>query len=381
MRRAALAVAVLSTVATVAVSGCSPVYVLRAGYEEAKILWRREPMERMLARADLDAATRGKLETVLAARTFANQLGLAVDGSFDSVSRLDHENIIFVVTAAKQTALEPYTWWFPVVGSVPYKGYFARAEAEAEATRLREDGYDTYLRGAAAFSTLGWFADPLLEQQLRHDRGYLVNLVLHELYHNTFFVPGKSAFNESIANFVGHRGAIEFFRASGDEPQLREAERTWRDELRFSDFIAGVAERLRNRYATATSAEAVLRVREEDFAAARAEFDALDLPKQQFATFRTEPLNNAVLMQYLIYTTDLRLFDAIYAQTGSLRKSLDLIEAAVREKKDDPFAAVQTAFADVAPVRAADRRAPAPNEPPAETQSGSARPASRPAGG
>jgi predicted aminopeptidase len=360
-------------------SGCSPLYVLRAGYEEAKILWRREPMERVLARPDLDPAVRGKLETVLAARTFADGIGLAVGDSFGSVSRLDREHNIFVVTAAKQTALEPYTWWFPIVGSVPYKGYFAREQAETEAAHLRERGYDTYVRGAAAFSTLGWFADPLLEHLLRHDRGYLVNLVLHELYHNTFFVPGETAFNESVANFVGHRGAIEFFRARGEDEPLREAERAWRDELRFADFVARVAARLRSLYATTTSTEDALHARDQELAAARAEFETLDLPKQQFASFRAEPLNNAVLLQYMLYTTDLRIFDAIYERTGSLRRSLDLIEAAAREKKSDPFSAVQTAFAGLGPVQAAHRRDDA-DKPPSDAE-GLAHPGAGAAGG
>ncbi len=332
-----------------AAGGCSPFYVLRAGYEEAKILWRRQPIERVLARPDLDPTVRLKLETVLAARDFARTIGLEPGGSFTSVSRLDDAHTVFVVTAAKQTALEPYTWWFPVVGRVPYKGFFAADRADAEAASLGERGYDTYVRSAAAFSTLGWFADPLLEHLLRHDRGYLVNLVLHEVYHNTFYVPGESAFNESVACFVGYRGAIEFFRSRGERVRLREAEREWRDELRYATFLQGVVNRLRAEYAAAPTRADALRAREGEFTAARAAFAKLDLPRARYGSFLTEPLNNAVLIQDRLYTTDLGLFDAIYARTGGLRAALDFIEAAARQEKTRPFEAVQSAFAGSAP--------------------------------
>ena len=350
VRRTALAAAVVLGAALITVSGCSPMYVLRAGYEEAKILWRREPMERFAARPGLDPAIRAKLETVLAARTFARERGLDVGGSFASVSHLDGEHNVFVVTAAKRTALEPYTWWFPIVGRVPYKGFFSRARAEAEAAGLRDDGWDTFVRGASAFSTLGWFDDPLLEHQLRHDEGYLVNLVLHELYHNTFFVAGKAAFNESAANFVGHRGAIEFFRGRDDDARTRLAEQAWDEELRFGALLGRLAARLRARYAAARDVDDAVRARDEEVTKARAELDGLGFARERFASFRTQPLNNAMLLQYLLYNTDLDVFDAIYRQRGDLRRALDFIEAAAKEKKSDPFGAVQSALATLSPA-------------------------------
>jgi predicted aminopeptidase len=339
-------------------SGCAIGYVARAGYEEAKILWRRQPIPEVLADAGLDAGTRRKLETVLAARDFAVGLGLDVDGSFGTLSFSDRETNITVVTAAKRTALESYTWWFPIVGRMPYKGFFDPRRADAEAADLARRGYDVYVRPAAAFSTLGWFADPLLRHQLRHDEEFLVDLVLHELLHNTFYVRGQSAFNESLATFAGHRGAIAFFRAHPERAHpprggdlLARAEANWADALRFGAFVTRLATLLRGAYADAPDAAHALGARAVLFARAREEYRALPFVGGGFPSFLEEPLNNAVLLHYLIYGTDLDLFDAIYHARGDdLRAALAFIRAAARTAPDDPFGAVRRAVAAEAPA-------------------------------
>ncbi|MBI3769294.1 MAG: aminopeptidase [Deltaproteobacteria bacterium] len=338
--------------AMVALAGCSAAYVVRAGYEEAKILWRREPMARVLARGDLDADVRRKLETVLAARTFAMEIGLDVDGSFGSLSYSDREANVFVVTAAKRSALEQYTWWFPIVGSVPYKGFFDPQQASAEAAALEARGYDTYVRTAAAFSTLGWFADPLLRHLLRYDEEFLVDLVLHEVYHNTFYLRGQAAFNESLATFVGHRGAIAFFRAhperahpAGEDDLAARANATWDDARRFGAFVSRLATLLRGVYADAADPAQTLAARDTLFAQARAEYRALPFANGGFPSFVAEPLNNAVLLYYLLYGTDLDLFETIYHARGDdLGAAIAFIQAAAKTAPSDPFGAVRRAF-------------------------------------
>lgn len=337
--------------------GCSPAYVLRAGYEEAKILWRREPITDVLRRSDLDPDVRRKIETVLAARDFAeHDLGLDVGGSFASLSYSDTDANIVVVTAAKRLALEPYTWWFPIVGRVPYKGFFDRAAAEREAADLEQRGYDTLVRTAAGFSTLGWFDDPLLTHQLRQDEESLVNLVLHELYHNTFYVHGKAAFNESLATFVGHRGAIAFFRTHPERAHpplggdlLARAEADWEDALLFGTFVTRIATFVRGAYADHhDDPVAALAARDAIFARARDEYRTLPFANGGFPSFTEHPLNNAVLMHYLIYGTDLDLFEAIgHAHGGDLRAALAFIRDAAKGDTSDPFGAVRRAFAAV----------------------------------
>ena len=148
---------------SIILSGCSPFYVLRAAYEEGKILWRREPIAQFLEKPDINQETQEKLKLVLAVREYARDvLKFNVGGSYASYSYVDRLDLTFILTAAPKTELKPYTWWFLIVGRVPYKGYFSKEDADGAAADLQSEGYDTNIRTSAAFSTLGWFDDPLL---------------------------------------------------------------------------------------------------------------------------------------------------------------------------------------------------------------------------
>ncbi len=320
-------------------SACSPGYVLRAGYEEAKILWRRQPIEDMLKRDDLDAATRDKLELVLAVRVFAQDtLRLRVGDSYGSIARVDANQVVHVVSAAYQLQLQPHTWWFPIVGRVPYKGYFSENDAEAEAASLRRDGYDTYVRPSVAFSTLGWFADPLLSNLLRYDRATLANVIIHELLHNTSYIGGHADFDESFANFVGLRGAVQFFVTRGDTEAVQQATTEWGDALVFSDFLVRFTARLRQAYRAGTT----LDDRERLFRAAQAEFRALPLQNRTYRDFVARPLNNAVILHDLMYSDRLQLFEDLFRQEDAdLARTIQTVLGAVREHAGDPFAAVE----------------------------------------
>jgi predicted aminopeptidase len=325
-------------------AACSPTYVLRAGYEEAKILWNRRPIAEVLARADVDPATREKLELVLRVRRFVEQeLAFNVGGSYSTITELDKPPIVYVVTAAPRMKLEPYTWWFPIVGQVAYKGYFDQAEAQQEARRLEAQDYDTYVRSAMAFSTLGWFSDPLLPHLLRYDPETLTNIIVHELFHSTFYLKGQSAFNESLANFAGHRGAIAFFAKEfgQDAAVTRQAQTTWDNEMAVAAFLATGVERLNALYTSAASEAEKLQQRETLFAQLQQEFRLLPGPVRQNSDFATVRLNNAVVLQYLIYLQDLALFERVYQQDGQdLRVTLTRIINATKTV-DDPFATIR----------------------------------------
>src|SRR6266508_3991573 len=311
----------LGTLVGSIVSGCSPIYVLRAAYEEGKILWRREPIANFIQNSEVPQDTNEKLRLVLAVREYARDvLKLNVGGSYSSYSYVDRPDLTYIVVAAPKTEMRPYTWWFLIVGSVPYKGYFSKEEAQAEIERLKGEGYDTNLRTSAAFSTLGWFDDPLLSHLLRYDKVLLSEIVFHELFHNTLYLKGASAFNESSANFVGHRAAIDFFRDRFGEgsTEHRYALRLWDDEREFGAFIAEVARTLTELYGRDISREEKLRLREEVFARSKAEWDQriADRPSHRFHRFSQQPLNNAVLMHYVVYLKDLDLFESIYEASG-----------------------------------------------------------------
>ncbi|MBI3245628.1 MAG: aminopeptidase [Deltaproteobacteria bacterium] len=329
-------------------SACSPTYVLRAGYEEAKILWNRRPIEQILQRPSLDIATREKLQLVLRVRQFAEQeLGFRVGGSYSSLAEVLQPPLVHVITAAPRTQLEPYTWWFPIVGRVAYKGYFQEATARQEAQSLEAQGYDTATGKAIAFSTLGWFADPLLPHLLHYDQGTLTNVILHELFHSTFYLPGQTAFNESLANFAGYRGAIAFFshEAGAEAEVTRQVRTSWESELALSGFFAESAEKLVTLYSSPLSEEEKLRQREGLFLRLQEEFRSLPSPVRRNTDFAALKLNNAVFLQQFVYIKELDLFERVYQQSGQgLRASLARIMEAAKST-DDPFVGVRALVA------------------------------------
>jgi predicted aminopeptidase len=328
------------------ISGCSPFYVLRAAYEEGKILWRREPIPQYLENPDLGPEVQDKLKLVLAVREYARDvLKLNVGGSYSSYSYVDRPDLTHILTAAPRTELRPYTWWFLIVGRVPYKGYFSKEEANAAAKELEAEGYDTNIRTSAAFSTLGWFDDPLLSHLLRYDKVTLADVVFHELFHNTLYVKGAGHFNESVANFVGGRAAIDFFRdrfGAGSAEHER-AIRAWEEELEFSEFIEKFAAALDELYARKIPEEDKLLLRQQVFARGKEEWSewVTKHPTHRFRNFSKQPLNNAVIIHYMLYLKNLKSFEALYQAEGqNLVRVIDLIREAVA-KGSEPFEAVQ----------------------------------------
>ncbi len=340
-RRAALALAAVLalTLFALTASSCATGYVMRAAYEEARLLWRRQPIERVLA-GDVDPETRAKLELTLAVRRFAAEdLGLAVGGSYASVATVDAGQVVHVVTAAPRDRLVPHTWWFPIVGRVPYRAYFQQADADALAADLERTGYDTYVRPAVAFSTLGWFDDPLLSTLLRYDEERLAETIIHELLHSTIYVPGQAAFNESFATFVGQRGTERFFRLQGDGVRADRAAARWADALTFSAFLGRLIDELEAAYAAGVRGAD----RDALFAAARAELAAQQWQTDDYTGFTRAPLNNAVILHDQLYADRLKLFDDAYTRSGDLRTAVAWIRECVRDQ-GDPFAALQSAL-------------------------------------
>ena len=347
---AQVAVAILMLASSVV--SCSPGYVLRAAWEEARILARRRPIEETLNDSSLDDATRGKLETVVQARSFAQrQLQLEVGDSYTSFSDIGRDTLALVLSASPMDRLAAHTWWFPIVGRVPYKGFFSLDAAEKERRKLQERQYDTYLRTTSAFSTLGWLPDPLLSTVLGQDSVGLVETVIHEVTHNTLFVTGQVKFNESFANFVGSVGAIEFYcRPGQDEALCRLARDRWHDTVRFSEFLDRLWIDLEALYAEGLSLDALTPRRHALLAEAAERFERDYAPAMRtrgFARYDVTQINNASLIARHLYYHRLGLFEELYDRTTDLRRTFQLIAEAVRAS-DDPWAEVDRLVAEEA---------------------------------
>ena len=322
-------------------------YVARAAYEEGKILARRRSIADLLADSTrATGAERRALQLVVDARRFAlDSLHLKAGDSFTTYSALTRDTLVLVLSAARRDTLAPYTWWFPVVGRFPYKGFFDFAQAQRTAQGMQRAGFDTYLRPAAAFSTLGWFNDPLLSTSLRLDSLDLANTVIHELTHNTLFVKGQVTFNESFASFVGARGAIEFFRARGQPRAARQVEREWDDEKLLGSFWGATLSALDSAYAR-YPADSAARIVARDTVFARMHRRLMDdlaprLPTVPRERLQRLSLDNASLLARRVYAADLWIFDAVHARLGgSVDETVRQVAQLVQATPDDPFGAL-----------------------------------------
>jgi len=322
-------------------------YLVRAAWAEGRILARRRPITDLVADSTVDPAIRAKLRLVLEARRYAaDSLGLQVGQSFTSYSRLDRDTLVLVLSAAQRDTLAPVRWWFPVVGWVPYKGYFDFEGARRAERDLQQKELDTYLRPSAAFSTLGWFNDPLLSSTLRADSTFLANTVIHELTHNTFYASGQAVFNESFANFVGSRGAQRFFLVRGDTSLARQSEDDWENEKLLGAFWGAVAHQLDSAYA-AHRGSRVDRLAARDSVYARARLALVHdvgprLRHVPVAALGRMRLYNASLLARRIYLTHLELFDEVFArERDDLPRAVQRLIALARSRPADPYGAIR----------------------------------------
>jgi predicted aminopeptidase len=333
-----------------ALSGCSPSYVIRAAYEQSKILLSRRPIEEVIQDPKTSQDERTKLAYVLQARSYATAIGLQTGESFTAYADVGKDTLAWVVVGSRKDAFALYSWWFPIVGTVPYKGFFNKESAEKQAISLHAKGYETSMRGTEAFSTLGWFNDPVLSTTLRNSIPRIVSTVIHESVHSTVWIRGSVPFNETLASFVGSQATVEFFakqltQCAQDETRcalMRDFHRTAEHEYKFQRELAD-AVTLTYRELSALYNNPALSS-EEKIAQRSAVFE------RSLAPFRAahskvkilREVNNADLMQFTIYLTELPLFEQLYQKSeGSWERFFTLIKEiqAILEKDStkEPF--------------------------------------------
>ena len=317
-------------------------YLHRAGVEESRILADRRSIAKMVADSAVPAETRARLRLVLEARDFAATLGLEAKSTYTKYSDVGRDTLLLVVTASGADCICPVTWKYPIAGRVPYKGFFDPQEAKRFADGLSAKGYDVNLRPSSAFSTLGWFNDPLLSTALDRDSVELVAVVLHEIAHNTLWVQGNVAFNESYAQLVGYRGAEAFFRQHGDTALARRAADRWQDEGVFGVFYADLLARADSLYATHPDSAALRAGKIAIARWARAEFEgpvaaqirSFAITPSSDTTVR--PINNARLVGITLYRSHLDAFEAWYQRYhGDVKAAVAGLDSAMAGGQGD----------------------------------------------
>jgi predicted aminopeptidase len=238
---------ILTLGACLALPGC---YVLEAARGQLDLNARRVPVAKLLAAPGTDPALRAQLEVATRIRDFASRsLGLPDNQSYRSYADLGRPYVVWNVFATPEFAVEPRTWCFPVAGCVAYRGYFAEGRARAFARSLEARGDDVAVGGVPAYSTLGHFADPLLNTMLRWDEAELAALVFHELAHQRLYVGGDTAFNEAFATVVEHEGVRRWLEADGRAALLADYAARQARAAKVAALVAAARGRLRSLYA------------------------------------------------------------------------------------------------------------------------------------
>ncbi|HWN19510.1 MAG TPA: aminopeptidase [Gemmatimonadales bacterium] len=304
-------------------------YLTRAGFEETRILQSRQPIARLVRDSGTDPVLRQTLGLVLASRDYAERLGLEAKETYTSYSDVGRDTLLLVLQAAPRDCICPYTWKYPIVGRIPYKGFFDPRAARREADRFAAKGYDIYLRPSGAFSTLGWFEDPLLSTAISNDSVELAATVFHEIAHNTLYVKSATPFNESFAQMVGYRSAEAFFRERGDSVNATHAANRWHDEIVLGDYYSTLVRRLDSLYDHKPDSAALEAGRRDAGVWARSQLTGP--VAQRLRTLRVDrmaerPINNAQLIGARIYRTRLDLFDRWFERHGGdVRQSVSAL--------------------------------------------------------
>ncbi|MGZ3815146.1 MAG: aminopeptidase [Bdellovibrio sp.] len=342
MQKKVISIAMLGII----LSGCQMGYLMKSGYGQMKLLSSREPIEEVLKNPKLDENKKRKLQLAQEAKEFAEKdLHLKQTKNYSSFVELHRPYVTYVVSAAPQWELKHYQWSYPFMGKMPYKGFFNEADALEEEKLLQKENLDTYMRGVSAYSTLGWFNDPVLSSMLNYDDYDLVNTIIHETVHATLYIKHAADFNERMATFLGNKGAEQFYlkKEGSDSPTLKKIRLENEDHALFSSFISEELKNLETWYKELPVNERSDEKRKARIKEIQQKFTLVLQPKLKTDSFKHFPdlkLNNARLLVYKTYMQDLTDFEKLYELLGR-DYSLFITKCQSLEKVEDPVEALK----------------------------------------
>lgn len=311
-------------------------YVTTQGYHLMRHQLAARPVERLQRNAVRDVSLSAGMEEeqrlfrdVDRIRTYGiEQVRLTAGKSFTTYVRTDRDYLVDVVSAAREDRFERKEWRFPIFGAFPYKGFYRTEPAMRLAAQLRREGWDVYVRRVDAFSTLGFFRDPLYSFMAGYEEARLADLVLHEMAHATLWIRDEAQFNEEFATFVGRTGARDYLveRYGPEDPRVLDLEMqrldndTFREDmLRLRDQLQELYESVRDLEDGYSRRERILREKEATIAAFQREFAATYHDRyrsERFLAGAEITINNAYLDLFSTYTGNLHLFEEYHHLLG-----------------------------------------------------------------
>jgi predicted aminopeptidase len=226
-------------------------YGLSQGKGQLKIMMQAKPIAEVLKDNSFPDSLKLKLVLIQEIKQFAvDSLGIKQSNNYSKLYDQQKQSILFTVTACEPFILKPKEWHFPILGNMPYKGFFDKEKAKREINMLKAQGYDVDVYSPSGWSTLGWFNDPILSNMLYRNEGQLANLIIHELTHGTVFFKNSVEFNENFANFIGDKGAEQFliYKYGVNSKEYKEYNYSKEDEKTYNDYMLKSLERLDSLY-------------------------------------------------------------------------------------------------------------------------------------
>ena len=323
-------------------SGCGTVdFYSQAIRGQAEILRKARPVAVVMRDERVPGEVKRKLAVVQDARGFARaRLGLPADRLYDRYTDLGRRYVSWVLYAAPEFSVEGKTWWYPLLGSLEYRGFFSKTAAEKEAARLRAQGWEVYVGGVEAYSTLGWFRDPVLNTFFRRTDAELAELIFHELTHVKLFVPGDTDFNEAFATANAEAGVRRWLTAKGDRRALIRYEAALAKDREIIGLLLRTRGKLENLYADkARSVAAMRRAKAGVFKNMRAEYAKIRARwrgDSRYDRAFSKPWDNARLNTVATYYDLLPGFQRVLAeQRGDLESFYAEVEKMRRMNKDE----------------------------------------------
>lgn len=337
-------------------AGLSSCYIVSQGRHLLGHQLRAKPVESIEGHTEF-------FRTVRSIRAYGrDELGLADTENYTRFVEIDGDHLVTVVSATEETSFAWKEWWFPFFGRFPYKGFYREKSARRLARRLDGNGYDVFVRRVDAFSTLGYFRDPLYSFMTDYDPFRLASLIIHEQTHATLFLKNEVQFNEELATFVGYHGALSYLESvyGRDSQEYFDASVYWEELDVFLAEIRGLHARLATLYRTAEGADGpenatrrsdMLKRKAEIIETFQSEFagryDAL-FATDRFRWFADYPVNNAVIDVYMKYTRDLSLFESLYDAVDRSIPRLLAYLAPLEGSGQDPKSFMRTIILDEA---------------------------------
>ena len=331
MKLRALKLALLAGAVILLASCESLSYYSQAARGQLSLLMNRTTIQRGLQQPDLPQTTREKLELILQAREFAAaELDLPVGKSYLSYVELDRPHVVWNVFASPSLSTTPVNWCYPVAGCVSYRGYFAEGSAESYAEKLAAQGYDVYTGGVDAYSTLGWFNDPVTSAVVNRSNHRLAALIFHELAHQQIYIPDDTRFNESFASFMEREGLRRWLLEEGESELYQQFLLENARQQEFVSLVQGYRQRLAALYNSNLSVADKLAGKEVIQDDLRREYEQrrVSWNYSGYDGWFAGPLNNAQLATIGSYNDYVPAFARILENS---RGDLQLFYAVVRE--------------------------------------------------